>query len=192
MTDEQQETSIPTTNSDDQPSGAEATEADLRRELEEARAKAAEYYQSWQRTAADFSNFKRRVDEDKKFGQRWIIQDLFPVLDDFERAWLAIPSDLRKFSWLEGIFQIYSKLYTVLQRHGVSPIEAQDKTFSPLEHEAVLHEEDVELSEQTVVMDELQRGYRLHERVLRASLVKVGRPRPETASSQTGEPKTES
>ena len=169
---------------------AEAASRDLERELLEARAKADEHYQSWQRSAADFANFKRRVDEEKRFAERWLVQDLLPVLDDFERAWASAPRDLLKFSWIEGLLQINSKLFTVLQRHGLTPIEAEGKDFSPIEHEAVMRDDDADPSEQTRVVAELQRGYRLHDRVLRAVLVKVGKPeaKPETKAEAVQQP----
>ena len=87
------------------PAGEEQP-ADLRRELEEARARADEHFRSWQRSAADFANFKRRVDEEKRFAERWIIQDLLPVLDDFERAWMVLPPELRSLTWIQGLLQI--------------------------------------------------------------------------------------
>src|SRR5215210_2304221 len=165
------------------PASAEAVaeapggEAALRRELEEARARADEHYRSWQRSAADFSNYKRRQDEDKRYAERWLIQELLPILDDFERAWMALPNELRHLTWLDGVLQINSKLFAVLQRHGVTPIEAEGKDFNPVEHEAVMREEDGDPAEQAAIVAELQRGYRLHERVVRPSLVKVGKPK---------------
>lgn len=158
------------------PGASAAAEPDLQAELEATRARADEYRGNWQRSAADFANFKRRVDEEKKFAERWLLRDLLPVLDDFERAWAALPRELRNLTWIEGVWQVNAKLFGVLQQHGVAPIEAEGKPFDPVEHEAVLHE-DGDPAEQTEVVAELQRGYRLHERVLRASLVKVGKPR---------------
>ena len=166
--------SEPTT---DQTVAAQATAADSpQAELEAARARADEYHRNWQRSAADFANFKRRVDEEKKFAERWLLKDLLPVLDDFERAWAALPRELRSLTWIEGVWQVNAKLFAVLQQHGITPIESEGKPFDPVEHEAVLHEEG-DPSEQTEVAAELQRGYCLHERVLRPALVKVGKPK---------------
>jgi molecular chaperone GrpE len=187
MAEEAQDTPSTARTADESGRGSEvaAGESDLQRELEEARAKADEHYRSWQRSAADFANFKRRIDDEKRFAERWLLQDLLGVLDDFERAWASAPNELLKFTWVEGLLQINSKLFSVLQRHGVTPIETQDKDFSPLEHEAVMREEDVDPAEQTAVVAELQRGYRLHDRVLRPALVKVGKPKagPEAGSA---------
>jgi molecular chaperone GrpE len=172
----------------DTPATDTPDESGLQRELDQARAKADDHYRSWQRSAADFANFKRRVDEDKRFAERWLLQDLLPVLDDFDRAWVTAPRELLKFTWLEGVLQINSKLFGVLQRHGVTPIEAEGKDFNPLEHEAVMREEDGDPSEQTAVTGELQRGYRLHDRVLRPALVRVGKPTPSPDQSAPAEP----
>jgi molecular chaperone GrpE len=146
----------------------------LRADLATAQARAEENFRSWQRTAADFANFKRRADEERKFGERWLIEELLPLVDDFERAWGTLPRDLLKLTWIDGVYLVYGKLHAVLDRHGVKPIDADNAAFNPLEHEAVMHEEG-DLAEQTQVVAVLQRGYRLHDRLLRAALVKVGR-----------------
>jgi molecular chaperone GrpE len=106
------------------------------------------------------------------------------VLDDFERAFQALPPELRTLTWVEGVALIWQKVYAILQARGLSPIEAIGTEFDPYVHEAVLREEDADPSELTSVVAELQRGYRFHDRVLRASLVKIGRPKAEAA----GEP----
>ena len=166
--------------------GAGEARPDPLAELEAARARADEYHRNWQRSAADFANFKRRVDEEKRFAERWLLRDLLPVLDDFERAWAALPRELRSLTWIEGVWQVNGKLLAVLQQHGLSPIEgAEGKPFNPLEHEAVLHDEG-DPAEQTEVAAELQRGYRLHDRVLRATLVKVGPPKEQGAAGEAG------
>src|ERR687886_2695200 len=106
MTEESQDAPSRTSEPEDQAPGAAEKQPspDLGRELEEARAKADEHFRSWQRSAADFANFKRRVDEEKRFAERWLIKDLLTVLDDFERAWAALPQELRNLSWIEGVW----------------------------------------------------------------------------------------
>src|SRR5881275_1538484 len=104
MTEEKQD--APSTNEQSEAPAAAATgqePQDLRRELDEARARSDEYYRSWQRSAADFANFKRRLDEEKRFAERWLIQELLPVADDFERAWMALPPELRGLTWIQGL-----------------------------------------------------------------------------------------
>jgi len=170
----------------DSAKAVEAKESELRRELDEARARADDHYRSWQRSAADFANFKRRVDDEKRFAERWLMQELLTVLDDFERAWATVPRELMRLSWLEGLLQINSKLLNVLQQHGLARIEAAGKDFSPLEHEAVMREEEVDAADQTSVVAELQPGYRLHDRVLRPTLVKVGKPKAVAPGGEAG------
>jgi molecular chaperone GrpE len=174
-------------NSPDQATAEPSSDAagDQEAQLKEARELADSHYRSWQRAAADFANFKRRIDDDKRFVERWLLQDLLPVLDDFDRAWATLPPELRRLSWIEGLFQVHSRLFSTLQRHGVAPIEALGQEFSPVEHEAVLRDDEVDPADQTAVVAELQRGYKLYERVLRATLVKVGRKPAESTSSET-------
>ena len=187
MQDEQIDASTSAERPEKDATGAvDTAEPDLRQQLEQALARADENLKNWQRSAADFANFKRRADEEKRYVERWLIQDLLPVLDDFERAWASVPRELRNFSWIEGLWQINARFLSVLQRHGVALIETQGKKFSPAEHEAVMRDDAVDPSEQTVVELELQRGYRLHERVLRPALVKVGKPATEGSTSVPG------
>jgi molecular chaperone GrpE len=109
------------------------------------------------------------------------------VLDDFERAFASLPPDLRSLTWIEGVYLIGQKLYASLQARGLSPIDAAGQDFDPHLHEAVLREDDAEGADQLVVVQELQRGYRFHERVLRPTMVKVGRPKADAeAEAVTG------
>ncbi|HZT08440.1 MAG TPA: nucleotide exchange factor GrpE [Chloroflexota bacterium] len=155
-------------------------------QLQNAQALAEENLKGWQRSQADFVNYRRRTEQEKselvKFAESGLILDLLPVLDDLERALAGLPQELRGLTWIDGILLIERKFRSILEAHGVTPIEASGKEFDPHEHEAVLR--DGEPGEATVVTAELQRGYRLHDRVLRPSLVKVGRP-------SESEPKTE-
>ena len=159
----------------------------LRTELSEARASLAEaqeradrYHANWQRSAADFLNWKRRADQEKadatRLGEATVISDLLRVLDDFERAFAGLPAELRRLTWIEGVHMIWGKMFAIFESRGLTPIEALGRDFDPREHEAVMREDDGDPSEQTAVVAELQRGYRFHERVLRPTLVKVGRP----------------
>jgi molecular chaperone GrpE len=111
-----------------------------------------------------------------------VLVELLGVVDDWERALAVLPPEMLKFTWVHGTAQIFQKLQWTLSRHGVTPIDAADRPFDPHEHDAVMRDEDVSATEQTHVVQELQRGYRIHERVLRPALVKVGRP-PEAAAA---------
>lgn len=165
--------------------------ARLRAELEAAQRRAEENLKNWQRTQADFINYRRRQEQEQservKQAGAGLMRDLLPVLDDLERAFATLPPALYGLTWIEGLVLIDRKLRATLERHGLTPIEAFGKPFDPFEHEAVLREEG-EPSDQTVVVAELQRGYRLHDRVLRPTMVKVGRPREESKPAGGTEP----
>ena len=161
---------------------AQASELErLRQELAEAQERAERYHSNWQRSAADFQNWKRRADQEKgeamRLAEAQLTTELLRVLDDFERAFQALPQELRHVTWIEGVAMIWQKLFAILHSRGLSPIEAQDQDFDPYLHEAVMREEDGDPSEQTHVVAELQRGYKFHDKVIRPTLVKVGKPR---------------
>jgi molecular chaperone GrpE len=145
------------------------------RELDEAKARADEATYNWQRSAADFANFKRRTEEDRSLlaqaGTAILISKLLAVQDDFDRALANVPEEVHE-GWLEGIQLVERKLRSVLESEGVTPIEALGQPFDPNLHEAVVHEPTDAYPDNTVI-EELQRGYRLGDRVLRPSLVKV-------------------
>jgi molecular chaperone GrpE len=147
----------------------------LERELEATRAKAEEHLYNWQRSAADFSNYKRRTDEERstvsQFSNAILIGKLLAVLDDFDRALDNVPSDVHD-PWLEGVQLVERKLRGLLESEGVTPIEAVGQPFDPNLHEAVVHEDTADYPDNHVI-GELQRGYRLHDRVIRPSLVRV-------------------
>ena len=153
------------------PEGVES----LQRALDEERARAQDYLANWQRAQADLINYKKRVEQEKaetvKFGNAMLILNLLPVLDDLERALDNVSARLAGLTWVEGIRLIYHKLRSALEAAGLDEIEAQGQPFDPNLHEAVMHEE----GEEGMVVEELQKGYRLHDRVIRPTMVKVGR-----------------
>ena len=147
----------------------------LERELAETKAKSEEHLYNWQRSAADFSNYKRRTDEERaqlsQFTTAILIGRLLGVLDDFDRALENVPPEAHD-AWIEGVKLTERKLRGVLESEGVTPIEAVGQPFDPNLHEAVAHEESTEHADNEVI-GEVQRGYRLHDRVIRPSLVRV-------------------
>ncbi len=152
--------------------------AALQQLLEQERAKSAEYLDNWRRAAADFSNYKKRAEKDAgemtKFANSVLIARLLPVLDDFDRAFATIPDNLRDLTWIDGVMLIARKMNAVLEAEGLKPIEAMNKPFDPNLHEAVIHEETDQHEDGTVTA-ELQKGYRLNDRVLRPTMVKVAK-----------------
>ncbi|HJP70251.1 MAG TPA: nucleotide exchange factor GrpE [Candidatus Limnocylindria bacterium] len=148
---------------------------ELERELTDVRAKNEEHLYNWQRSAADFANFKRRTDEERatvgQFSNAILIGKLLAVMDDFDRALENVPPDAHE-GWIEGVKLVDRKLRGVLESEGLSPIEALGQPFDPNLHEAVVHEPTADYPDNQVI-GELQRGYRLHDRVIRPSLVRV-------------------
>jgi molecular chaperone GrpE len=145
------------------------------RELDEAHSQSEEHLRNWQRSAADFSNYKRRTDDERattaQFANALLIGKLLSVLDDFDRALENVPADAHE-SWLEGVRLVDRKLRAVLESEGVTEIEALGLPFDPNVAEAVVHEDTTEYPDNQVI-GELQRGYRLHDRVIRPALVRV-------------------
>jgi len=148
---------------------------DLQHVLDQAREQSDEHLRSWQRTAADLANYRRRVEDDREavvgFANALLIGKLLGVLDDFDRALAQVPARTDE-SWLDGIRLTERKLRGVLEGEGVTQIEALGQPFDPNLHEAVVHEETVNHPDNQVI-GELQRGYRLRDRVLRPALVRV-------------------
>ena len=178
--DPQAESQAQTVSPSDDLTDAQARIAELEKQLADASERADRYHSNWQRSAADFQNWKRRTDQEKteigRTAEGAMTLELLRVLDDFERAFMALPVELRSLTWIEGVYMIGQKLYALLQARGLTPIDAQGQEFDPFLHEAVLREEGAEGSDALVVVQELQRGYRFHERVIRPTMVKVGLP----------------
>ncbi len=151
------------------------TVASLKKALTEERSKAEDYLANWQRTQADFINFKRRTEQERgevaKLANAALMLSLLPVLDDLERALDNISEKLRGMTWVDGIELIYRKLKAILEGQGLSEIKAIGETFDPNYHEAVLEVD----GEEGKVIEEIQKGYKLNDRVLRPTMVKVGR-----------------
>lgn len=150
----------------------------LRQELEEQKAKAAEYLDGWQRARAEFANYKKRIEKEQedriKSANGAFIAKLLPVMDDFERAFQTLPFDLMGMTWLEGIALIQRKLQMLLEQEGVTVIETEGRLFDPTLHQAVTHEESEE-HEEGQIIGAVQKGYKMGDRVLRPSLVRVAK-----------------
>jgi molecular chaperone GrpE len=149
---------------------------ELTAQLEAAKTLAAEHLASLQRTAADFANFKRRTAEDRErdlgLASEFLLLKLLVVADDFDRALEAMPAELKGVAWIEGISLLDRKLRALLESEGVTPIEAVGRLFDPREHEAITTVPSTGRPEGEVVA-EIQRGYRVRDRVLRPALVAI-------------------
>jgi len=170
--------------------------ADIEQEMEAAAQQAAgatpaaapqneDFRDRYMRTLADFENFRKRSEREKADFQRYalgsVIRDLLPVLDNFDRA-LEHAEEGDEFH--KGVALIYKQLFDVLQRHGLKPITESGVRFDPNFHEAVIREEDPSVLSHTVTAV-LQKGYFLHDRLLRPAMVKVAVGGPEENGSSS-------
>jgi molecular chaperone GrpE len=154
-------------------SGPDGVDA-LRAQLEQEREKAQAYMANWQRAAADYQNFKRRVEEERsetaRFANASLVINLLPLLDDLERALTSVDPHLAGLTWVDGIRLIHRKFLAVFEMAGVQEIEADGRAFDPAVHEAVSQAPGPE----NQVVSVVQKGYRLGDRVIRPAMVIVG------------------
>jgi molecular chaperone GrpE len=173
---ENQTDKVKTDKGDAQPSEASAEE--LQAELEKAKAEAAEYLDQWRRSVAEMSNFRKRMQrEQAEFNinaTARVMERLLPVLDDVDRAIAALPSGQVEDDWANGFRLIQQKLYTLLDQEGVSPIPAAGQMFDPALHEAISYEVQPGHDEGQIIA-EVARGYKLGDRVLKPSMVRVAK-----------------
>ena len=148
--------------------------ATLKQSLAEAKTKAEANLANWQRAQADFINYKRRAEQEmeeiRRFANSTLVLNLLPVLDDLERAFSSVQPRLAKLGWVGGVKLIWRKLRTTLEAQGLSEIKAVGEPFDPHLHEAVRQDKGKE----GIVVEEVQKGYKFHDRVIRPSKVVVG------------------
>lgn len=170
---------------------AQAPREATRREAAETSGsnKIAELTSDLQRVAADFANYRRRNEAERaefaKFAKADLIAKLLDVLDGYDRALATVPEDLRGQPWVEGMWLVERKLRSILESEGLTPVDSVGKAFDPYIHEAIAHVESPE-PEGTVV-DEVQKAYRLHDRVIRPALVTVAKGTSTTNTTNTTE-----
>jgi len=158
-------------------------------ELEAARKEGEEYLTALQRERAEFQNFRRRTAEERMrdlgLAGEDLIRKVLVLADDFDRAIEARPASVSQDAWFDGIAAIDRKLRQLLESEGVTPIEADaGKPFDPREHEAIANVPNTGRAEGEIV-DEVRRGYRLRDRVLRPALVAVA---ANTVDAEPAEP----
>jgi molecular chaperone GrpE len=147
---------------------------ELKKELETAKADAESNLNGWKRAQADFINFKRRTEVEKeetiKYCTTGLITNILPVLDDFARAEAAIPQDKDNSRFLDGMKMVERKLRNFLEGQGIAEIKTEGEMFDPNLHEAVMQMD----GEEGMIIKEFEKGYKLYDRVIRASKVAVG------------------
>jgi molecular chaperone GrpE len=144
--------------------------ADLERERDD-------YKDRWLRKSAEFDNYRRRIDRERREQADQaildLLQDLLSVVDDFDRA-LTVDAGEGGTAYRKGVELIHGKLHDLLRRYGVKPIDALGADFDPNVHQAVMHEESPEHREGEVI-GELRKGYTINDRLLRPAMVKVAK-----------------
>ncbi len=147
----------------------------LKQALAEEKEKTKTYLANWQRAEADFSNYKKRTEQEKEeighYAKSMLILNLLPIIDDLDRAFSSIPHKLEKLDWIDGIRLIQRKLKGILEGQGLSEIQCLGECFDPCFHEAVAHLE----GDEGKVIEEVQKGYEFNDKVLRPSKVVVGK-----------------
>ena len=148
---------------------------ELEREMETLQKEKEELYDRLIRKQADFENFRKRSEKEKREFQQYaltdIVGELIFILDNFERAF-SHAGDASGSEYAKGVQLIYRQLKDLLEKRGLRVIESEGKKFDPNFHEAVAREERNDVEEGTI-LEELQRGYFFHNRLLRPAMVKV-------------------
>jgi molecular chaperone GrpE len=146
----------------------------LEEQVTRERERAESYYASWQRSAADYQNFKRRVEQERseftQIANASLMFNLLPLVDDLERALDNVDAHLAGLTWLDGIRMIHRKFQALLEMNGVTEIPTDGQDFDPNVHEAVMYAE----GEAGKILNVAQKGYMLGGRVLRPAMVVVG------------------
>jgi molecular chaperone GrpE len=162
--------------------------------VESGAPEAQRYLDNWRRAEADFENYKKRIEQERaetaKFASTSLILNILPVLDDLDRAFKTVPEKLAHLTWTDGLRLIHRKLQATLEAQGVTEIMALGEKFDTSMHEAV----GETTGEDGKVIEEAQRGYKLHGRVIRPASVIVGNgkqqeknePEPSNVSDDAG------
>lgn len=150
----------------------------LQEQLAQEKKKSDEFLDNWRRTAAEFQNFKRRAEKDKadyaQYANQRLLKRVLDVLDSFDAGFKTVPEKYQREPWVEGMRAVERQMLQILEQEGVTPIDAKGKAFDPNFHEAMFYEPSPGAQEGEI-LDELQRGYMLHDRVLRPTRVKVAK-----------------
>ena len=171
MTDTQNP-SVASDTDGDEGSDAETSGSGL--DLDAVLAERDRYLDQLQRTAADFANYRRRVEQERAqqrlAANEQLLREIVPVLDDLQRGLDALPPDQQDSKLAEGMHWVEQKFLTTLKKHGVTPIESLGQAFDPSVHEAV----EADPAGGDTVVAVYAPGYRLGDGVLRPAMVKVG------------------
>lgn len=147
-------------------------------EIDDLKKKTDEFSDGWQRERAEFANYRKRVERDREMERQNskldIIKKYLVVHDDFERAMKNLPPEGLQAAWLDGLKLIDQKLKNLLEGEGIAPIPAENAAFDPALHEAISHEENPDF-ESGQIIEVVQKGYTIGDRVIRPALVRVAK-----------------
>jgi len=148
-------------------------------ERDQLKTQAAENLDGWQRARAEFANYKRRIEAERTelaaSAGAEALKRVLPAIDDFERAMQTLPEELKDNPWINGVSMVQRKLNAALEQSGITLIAVNPgDTFDPNIHEAVTHEDSDQFTSEQII-GEVQRGYKLGDRVLRPAMVRVAR-----------------
>ncbi len=189
-----QEKTDPEPKETEKPNGSEKAketkpESDLATRLKEKEKEAQENYERYLRVSAEMENFKKRLEKEKmetlRFANEEMIKALIPVLDNLERAVEHGRESDNSKGLLEGVEMTYKGFLAVLEKFGVSQLEALGSEFDPNFHEAVMVQEDPQEPPGRVI-SQAQKGYVMHNRLLRPAMVVVSK-KPELTEEETEE-----
>lgn len=157
-------------------SSDDKSQTNINDSLKAKQKEANDYLDKWQRTIAEFDNFRKRTMKEKtamyENGSKEVLEKILPVIDNFERALISASEEEKNSSFVQGVDMIYKQLVGVLTEIGVEEIKALGEEFNPNLHHAVTHEDNDEYGENEVV-EVFQKGYIYKDSVLRYSMVKV-------------------
>jgi len=186
----------PSTEPDPDPSAGPVSDSQVNEEdgpsveerLQAAEAEAKEHYDRLLRISAEFENYKKRVARElqdaRRFANESLLRELLPVVDNLERALVSGPDgEKAAASILQGVELTLKEINKLFDKFVVAPIEAEGKPFDPAFHQAMMQEPSAAVAENTVLR-ELLKGYTLHGRLLRPSMVVVAQKMPSEADDQ--------
>ncbi len=167
----------------EKPSSVKATEGkeelnieDIKKQLEECQRLKDEYLVGWQRARADFLNYKKeeieRIGEFLKYAAEEFVLKILPVLDNFDVAAKKLPESLKDEENVKGILQIKTQLQDFLKSQGLEEIKTMGEKFDPNFHETV-GEVEIKDKESGIIIEEIQKGYKINGRLLRPAKIKV-------------------
>ena len=154
----------------------------LRQEIEKERRLATEYKRHLQSLAADFENYRKRVEKERedfiKFSKEDLIYEFLPILDNFEMALHHVKNTTKPEKIIEGIELVERQFHSILKKEGLQVIETKGKKFDPHIHEAIMHEE-TDKHPEGFIIEELRKGYILSGKVVRPAQVKISKRKKE-------------